>query len=234
MCQEMSTLVDLRFREWTTDLNPRESMISVFQHIRDIPYSLAATGPHGTNADERILAAGRGSCGPKHHLLAEMYRRLGIDVIFATFPFIWNDPDLKYPSRLRDLATGLPVAYHLACRARIDNRWVLIDATWDRSLKPGGFPINDHWDGRADTRCAVKPLRSATRTAFCHTVTNEPCRNNRDAEYNPLDGEQDHGDEEERVQYYREKISMRTKDEMDRIHPFFREFDAWLESVRAQ
>ena len=122
-----------------------------------------------------------------------MYRRLGVDVVFATFPFLWNDPDVRYPPHLRTLATGLPVAYHLACRVRINNRWVLVDATWDRPLKRAGFPVNEHWDGRADTLCAVKPLRSAIRTAFCRTATNEPCRTGRDAEYNPLDGERDHG-----------------------------------------
>jgi hypothetical protein len=93
----LSTLADTRFREWTKDLDACESIISVFQHIRDIPYSLTAPGQHGMKAAERILVSVRGSCGPKHYLLAEMYRRLGFDVVFATFPFIWNDPDLRYP-----------------------------------------------------------------------------------------------------------------------------------------
>ena len=48
-------------------------------------------------APERILELGKGSCGPKHYLLAEMYRRLGFDVVYATFPFLWDDPDLQYP-----------------------------------------------------------------------------------------------------------------------------------------
>lgn len=228
----MSTLADTTFRDWTKDLDTRESMISVFQHIRDIPYSLNATEQHGMKAAERILVAGRGSCGPKHYLLAEMYRRLGYEVVFATFPFIWNDPDFRYPPELRQLATGLPVAYHLACRVRIDNRWVLVDATWDRPLAPGGFPVNEHWDGRADTRCAVKPLRSAIRTAFCRTVTNEPCRNYRDAGYNPLDGEQDHCEEDEHARNYREKTGLRSRDVIDRIRTFYQEFDAWLETIR--
>jgi len=219
--------------EWTKGLDVRECIIPVFQHIRDIPYSLTAPGQRDMNAAEQILVSGRGSCGPKHYLLAGMYRQLGFDVVFATFPFLWNDPDLKYPPDLRKLAASLPVAYPLACRVRIDNRWVLVDATWDRPLAQAGFPVNGHWDGRADTRCAVKPLRSAVRTAFCRTATNEPCRTDLDAEYNPLDGEQDHGDEDDRIRYYREKTGMRTKDEINRIRRFYREFDAWLERVRA-
>lgn len=209
-------------------------MIAIFQHIRDIPYSLGAPASHGLTAAERILAQGKGSCGAKHYLMAEMYRKLDIEVVYATFPFLWNDPDLHYPPALRKLATGLPVAYHLACRARINNRWVLVDATWDRPLKPAGFPVNENWDGRADTRCAVKPLHSAIRTAFCRTATNVACRDERERELNPLDGELDHCDEEDRNRYYREKTGMRSTEEIERIRMFFQQFDAWLVLVRKQ
>jgi hypothetical protein len=228
----LATLVDEKFREWTADLNTHDSLVSIFQHIRDIPYSLVATGDEGITAEERILVTGKGSCGPKHYLLANLYRRLGIDVVYATFPFLWNDPDLRYTRELRELATGLPVAYHLACRVRINNRWVLVDATWDRPLKRAGFPVNEHWDGRADTLCAVKPLRSAIRTAFCRTATNEPCCDDRERELTPLDGELDHGDEEDHARYYREKTGMRTPEEMERIRRFFYGFDAWLVAIR--
>jgi hypothetical protein len=37
----MSALVDEKFREWTAGLDVKNSRISVFEHIRDIPYSLA-------------------------------------------------------------------------------------------------------------------------------------------------------------------------------------------------
>jgi len=228
----MSTLVDAAFRQWTANLDTHSSLIAIFQQIRDIPYALAATETQGIPPGERILVAGRGSCGPKHYLLAEMYRRLGVDVVFATLPFLWNDPDFQYPPKLRTLATGLPVAYHLACRVRINNRWVLVDATWDRPLKRAGFPVNEHWDGRADTLCAVKPLRSAIRTAFCRTATNEPCRDRREVELGSLDGERVHGDEEDHAQYYRQKVRIRSPDEIERIHRFYREFDTWLVQVR--
>ena len=210
-------------------------MIAIFQQIRDIPYALnhAPDSPE-MSATERILAQGKGSCGAKHYLMADMYQKLGIEVVYATFPFLWNDPDLHYPPELRTLATGLPVAYHVACRVRINNRWVLVDATWDRPLKPAGFPVNENWDGRADTLCAVKPLRSAIRTAFCRTATNEPCRDDRERELNPLDGELDHSDQEDQNRYYQEKTGMRTPEEISRVLTFFRHFDAWLAKVRKQ
>jgi hypothetical protein len=228
----MSVLVDKKFREWTAGLDAKEAMISVFQHIRDIPYSLAVPMTDPKTAPEQILALGRGYCGPKHYLLAEMFRKLGIDVVYATFPFIWDDPDLQYPPELRRLAGCLPVAHHLACRVRINDRWVLVDATWDPPLRQAGFPVNEQWDGRADTLCAVKPLRSAVRMAFCRTMTNESCRNGRERDLNPLDGEQDPGDAEDHVRYYREKTGMRTPEEMGRIRRFYREFDAWLQEIR--
>ena len=81
-------------------------------------------------APEQILFAGKGSCGPKHYLLAEMYRRLGLEVTFVIVPFLWNDPDIMYPQKLRRLAEVLPVAHHLACRVRIQNRLFL-------SMQPG-------------------------------------------------------------------------------------------------
>jgi hypothetical protein len=228
----MSTLVDERFREWTAGLDAQDALISVFDHIRDIPYSLAVPMTDPDTAPEQVLSIGKGYCGPKHYLLAEMYRRMGYEVVYATFPFLWNDPDLLYPAELRQLATGLPVAHHLACRVRINNRWALVDATWDLPLKQAGFPVNECWDGRADTLCAVKSIQTAVRRVFCSTAKNEPYRNGRDQELNPCDGEQDHGDADARARYYRGKTGMRTADDIGRIRRFNREFDAWLQEIR--
>jgi hypothetical protein len=63
-------------------------------------------------------------------------------------------------------------------------------------------------------------------------VTSESGRNRREQELEPLDGEQDNRDSEEYRRYYREKTGMRTQDEIERIHQFYREFDVWLESIR--
>jgi transglutaminase-like putative cysteine protease len=222
----MSMLVDERFREWTTGLDEQDALISVFEHIRDIPYSLAVPMTDPNTAPEQVLSRGKGYCGPKHYLLAEMYRKLEYAVFYATFPFLWNDMDLFYPPELRQLATSLPVAHHLACRVRINNRWVLVDATWDLPLKRAGFPVNENWDGEAETLGAVKSLQSAVRTACCRTATNEPYRDRREQELNPCDGEQDHGDAGDHARYYRGETSVRTMDEIERIRRFNREFDA--------
>lgn len=229
----MTSLVDDRFHDWTHGLGPRQSRISVFEHIRNIPYSLSVRMTDPKTAPEQILAEGKGYCGPKHYLLAAMYRKLGLEVVYATFPFLWNDPDLHYPPDLRALSAVVPVSYHLACRVRVDGRWILVDATWDPPLAKGGFPVNESWDGISDTRCAVRPLRSAVRTAYCRTGTNEPCRGSRERELHPLDGEQDSADEVEHRRYYLRKTGMRTPEETEKIALFYPAFEKWLESLRA-
>jgi hypothetical protein len=228
----MSTLVDKKFREWTSGLGTHDSVISIFQKIRDIPYSLAMPMSDPGTAQEQILAVGKGSCGPKHYLLAEMFRRLGFEVVYATVPFLWNDPDLSYPPGLRKLATGLPVAHHLACRVLISSRWVLVDATWDPPLKRAGFPVNEHWDGRADTLCAVKPWRSAVRTAISRTLTNEPYLDGRETEITSLDRELDHRDTDDRARYVDKKSAMHTMEEIEQTRQFHQEFDRWLQEIR--
>jgi transglutaminase-like putative cysteine protease len=143
----MTSLVNDTFSEWTHGLDTRESMISIFSHIRDIPYSLIVPMSDPKTSPEQLLVAGKGSCGPKHYLLAEMYRKLNLSVVYATIAFSWTDPDFHYPPELRKQAIRLPIAHHLACRVQIGCRWILVDATWDRPLAKAGFPINDHWDG---------------------------------------------------------------------------------------
>ena len=230
--RSLSPIVLSAFHEWTHGLDTRESMISIFSHIRDIPYSLVVPENNAKTPQEQILMAGKGSCGAKHYLLAEMFRTLNIQVVYATFPFLWNDPDLHYPPQLRTLAATLPVAHHLACRVQIGCSWVLVDATWDLPLAKAGFPVNGNWDGYSETKCAVKPLKSPVRTAFCRTATNEPCRGTDEAALKPVDGEKNHWEEEDRDRYYTEKVALRSSDEREHVRSFSREFSDWLEAVR--
>jgi hypothetical protein len=230
--RSLPPLVQSAFHEWTYGLDTRESMCSIFSHIRDIPYSLVVPVNDAKTPQDQILVAGKGSCGAKHYLLADMFRNLKLTVVFATFPFLWNDPDLQYPPQLRTLAATLPVVHHLACRVQIGGRWVLVDATWDLPLAKAGFPVNGRWDGYSATKCAVKPLKSPVRTAFCRTVTNEPCRGKDEAAFNPVDGEKDHWEEEERDRYYSERVSLRSSGDVERTRQFSREFSSWLETVR--
>jgi hypothetical protein len=106
----MTSLVNRKYLEWTQGLDVHQSVISVFKNIRHIPYSLEVPITDLKTAPEQMLALGKGYCGPKHYLLAEMFCRLGYVVVYGTFPYLWNGPDLLYPPELRQLATVLPVA----------------------------------------------------------------------------------------------------------------------------
>ncbi len=230
----MTSLVNTLFTEWTRGLDTRGSIISIFSHVRDIPYSFIVSVPDPKTSPELVLLAGKGSCGPKHYLLAEMYRKLNLSVAFATITFSWNDQDFHYPHELRKQAVRLPVAYHLACRVQIGCRWILVDATWDPPLGRAGFPVNGHWDGHSETRCAVKPLKSQVRPAFSHPLKNEPCRTKGEPELFLTDGEKDHWEGEDQALYYCEMVAVRTTDEVERITQFYRDFEVWLVDVRQQ
>ena len=230
----MPSVVDKEFYEWTKNLDAHDSMVSIFEHIRDIPYSINFPLPDPETSPEQLIVEGKGSCGPKHYLLAEMFRKLNLSVVYATIAFSWNDPDIHYPSGLRKQAALLPVAYHLACRVQIGCRWILVDATWDPPLIKAGFPVNNYWDGYSETRCAVKRLPSTVRTTYSHTLKSDPCLVKGDAELCAADGEKNHWDEADRARYYREKVAVRTPDDVERIMKFYRDFDTWLVDVRQQ
>jgi hypothetical protein len=151
-----------KFDEWTKDLNPKESRISIFEHIRDIPYAVIPGLAHPIHGPARMLTLDKGYCEPKHVLTYTMYQRLRIPTRYATYPFKWSAQDINYPWKLEKLANEMPMGYHLACKAYINKKWVLVDATWDLPLKRLGFPVNESWDGVGNTLNAVKPEEEIT------------------------------------------------------------------------
>ena len=153
------SIIDKKFKEWTQGLTPVEARINVFKQIRDIPYAIvpAMVDYRGY---KNILKEGKGSCSPKHFLLGEMYRRLGLPVLYAVYPHRWGDiAEImgQYSERLKDTALALPVSRHLACKVEIDGKLVLVDATLDLPLKKAGFKVNANWDGFSDTILPVTP-----------------------------------------------------------------------------
>ncbi|MDD5084938.1 MAG: transglutaminase domain-containing protein [Candidatus Omnitrophica bacterium] len=196
-------IVAEKFKEWTKGLSEKEARIAVFEHVRDIPYLIVPRLKDPHKGPSGILLEGKGSCTPKHFLLALMFKKLDIPVKFATYIFSWNDPDITYPPGLRKLAKVLPLEYHLACKAFINNKWIIIDTTWDPPLKRVGFPVNETWDGESDTLLAVKPMEEVV-----------------------------HDDVFGRVQFVKEKKSFYTQEEEQMHGEFIRELNQWLEKLR--
>lgn len=151
----MPDLVLAKLNEWIKGLGPQESRIAVFEHIRDIPYAIIPElrdpyiGPSG------LLSKNCGSCQPKHYLMGIMFGKLDIPVKYATFKFKWGDCSINYPPELEKIIPALPYAYHLAIKAYINNKWILVDATYDIPLSKAGFPVTENWDGKSDTKNAV-------------------------------------------------------------------------------
>jgi hypothetical protein len=153
----MDQLVDRTFAEWTAGKNPREARVAVFERIRDIPYAvIAELVNYAKYAD--LLRINKGSCAPKHFLLCELYQRMGLDVLYVTYPFRWDALGIDYPPDLHKLAKSMPLRHHLACRVEIEGRLVLVDATIDLGLENLGLPVNKSWDGASDTLLPLEPL----------------------------------------------------------------------------
>lgn len=151
-------IIDAHLEEWTDNLPLADSVVSVFSHIRDIPYTAIPGMSDPVAGPELMLSIGRGSCTPKHNLLGRMLAKLDIEVRYASYRFSWNDNRISYPEPLQKQALMLPIVYHMAIYAHLDDRWTLLDATWDPPLQKAGFPVNLSWDGTSDCLLAINPV----------------------------------------------------------------------------
>jgi hypothetical protein len=152
----MYDIVNRKVREWTQGKSDKDARITIYYKIRDIPYAVI---PELNDSKQytQILALDRGSCTPKHLLLCDMYQRIGLEVLYAVYPFRWDEFAFLYPPKLRRLAKAMPIGYHFTCKVDINGRFVLIDATLDLALQKIGLPVNREWDGIKDTLLAVNP-----------------------------------------------------------------------------
>ncbi len=151
----MTDIVEEQFKQWVRGKSEVEARVTIFERIRDIPYAVIPE----LNDSERypdILRVRKGSCLPKHLLLCNMYQRLGLTVLYAVYPFRWDELEIDYPPKLRRLAKAMPPSRHLACKVDIDGRLVLVDATLDPPLERLGLPVNKKWDGKSDTLLPIK------------------------------------------------------------------------------
>jgi len=152
----MAEILDEKFAQWTEGDNPTQARLSIYRRVRDIPYAVIPE-LHDAEKYVEILKYGKGSCMPKHFLLCNMYQRLGLLVLYAVFPFRWDEVKIDYPPYLRKLAKEVPRNYHLACRVDIDGELVLVDATLDPALEKLGLPVNQTWDGVSNTLLPINP-----------------------------------------------------------------------------
>lgn len=152
----MNDTIDIELQRWAGGKSGKHALIAIFTRIRDIPYSVLPELNHPQEY-KRILEVNAGSCTPKHLLMAEMYSRLGFDVLLSVYPYRWAEFEELYPPHLWKLAQLMPPVNHLACKVFINGRYVLVDATVDLPLGSIGLPVNPSWDGESDTLLPVLP-----------------------------------------------------------------------------
>jgi len=152
----MGMSIEERFKEWTKEDKPIDAVVNIYHRIREIPYAII---PELNDAQRyvEILKLNKGSCTPKHFLLCNMYQRLGLFVLYAVYPFRWDQVEIDYPPRLKRLAEEIPTSHHLTCRVDIGGELILVDATVDTALKVLGLPVNKDWDGVGDTLLPIVP-----------------------------------------------------------------------------
>jgi transglutaminase-like putative cysteine protease len=114
--------------------------------VRGLPYDTASAYDAAG-----LRATGRGNCVAKAALLAE---ELGAhDVQCRTVSWEYELPRLVGMQERLGFRTDI----HTAVQARIDGRWVLVDATHDPPLGALGLTVG-RWDGCSETEPAYQPI----------------------------------------------------------------------------
>lgn len=68
----------------------------------------------------------------------------------------FNDLNVRFPNEIKDVLNRTEIIDpHNFLKIFIDNKWVIVDATWDKNLKNLGFIINENWDGKTDMKLGV-------------------------------------------------------------------------------
>lgn len=131
--------------------NLKERVVSLYKKIQKIPfYCLQKRDPN------KLFEVKKGSCFEKNVYLGRAYEKLGIPVKYLEMKFNWED--LPIPPRILKKYRGNKTGLHLALEIKLNDKWLKVDATWDPLLGKGGFPITKRWDGKSNTKLAVKPL----------------------------------------------------------------------------
>ncbi len=101
------------------------------------------------------------SCTPKHIFLASCFKKLNIEFKYLIIPFFYKKSKIKFPKEYENIVNDMPISYHVALNIKINNKWIIIDSTWDSLLKK--FPHNKKWNWLSDMILAVEPEKIIER-----------------------------------------------------------------------
>lgn len=128
---------------------PKDAAIRIFYFVRDkIP--LAFVNPNKTASE--TLRIGKGSCFTKATLQLALLRSVGIPARFRIMKFNGNDPD-EWEGILPKMAVSMmPEQFpHYLVEVHIEGRWIMADATFDKSL----IADIEDWNGEDDI-CSIE------------------------------------------------------------------------------
>jgi len=128
----------------------REKITNLYKRIQKIPYyCLKERDPN------KLLKINKGSCLEKHVFLGKEYEKLGIPVKYLSIKFDWRESPI--PKEIIEKKDN-PLGGHLALKIKTNEKWIIVDSTWDLELEKAGFPVTRDWGGKTDTKLAVKPI----------------------------------------------------------------------------
>ncbi|MFA6184723.1 MAG: hypothetical protein WCT51_04830 [Candidatus Shapirobacteria bacterium] len=121
-------------------------IVDIFNQIRDLPYKIPIT-----SKEEDFC------CSGKTISLKNILEKKGYRVRYRVCSFSWNSIDL--PSEVLKISHE-NLSTHVYLEILIDNKWIIMDATWDPKLKKF-FHIND-WNNKDNNQIAVEPIETFT------------------------------------------------------------------------
>jgi len=132
------------------EFTKEEKLVSAYNSVRDIPYySIGSRDPLD------VLNENRGTSRGKHTLLRNLLESLGCEVQehFAKHNMTLF-PIRPWPEALASFQGTRIDGFHHFLKVKVGDRFVSVDATFDKALQPLGFPILQ-WDGKTDMALPV-------------------------------------------------------------------------------
>lgn len=138
----------------------QSSAIDVIKEVQQYPYD-PSINRRGLSYQARVAltrSVRKGTCTTKHEVLAEDLQNIGLDIVYLTFPFFWQNIPVTYPEEIRSLLEMMPQQNHLALGLLTNETQKIVDVTWDPALAGSGFVVPKIGEEIVDMPLAVIPF----------------------------------------------------------------------------